>query len=242
MSSLFHHLLYRPIFNLLVELYNLLPGGDFGLAIVVLTVSLKIVFLPWSLKALRSQKQLTALQPAVKALQEKHKHDKTAQTQALMALYREKKVSPLSGCLPLLIQLPVLFALYQALFNGFKPEALEVLYDFVNRPEAINRLSFGFLDLAVRAPWLAVLAGGLQFWQARMSSGPKIPNSPGSPGLKTNQPLDFSAMNKQMLYFFPFLVIIIGWSLPAGLVLYWALSTFLSVLEQLYLKKTMNST
>ena len=238
MSSIFNEIIYRPIFNILVLITNLVPWQDFGLAIIVLTVLIRLLFMPFSIKALRSQKMLNQLQPKIKEIQEKFKNDRAAQAQATMALYKEQQVNPLAGCLPLLIQIPILFALYRAFVNGLQPESLTLLYGFIQNPGTIKNLSFGFLDLAKKAPLLAVLSGVFQFAHSKMSLAkssvpatlPKDKNQPAS--------LDFSAMNKQMLYFFPIMIIIIGWGLPAGLVLYWSVSTLFSIFEQIYLNKT----
>ncbi len=237
MSFIFNEIIYRPIFNLLVLINNLVPGQDFGLAIIVLTVFIRLVFMPFSIKALRSQKLMNQLQPKIREIQEKYKNDRAAQAQATMALYKEHQVSPLSGCLPLLIQLPILFALYRAFVNGLQPESLSLLYGFINNPGAIKSISFGFLDLSKSAPWLAIFSGLFQFIHSKLT----VAHTPSSPSAaKGGQALDFSAMNKQMLYFFPILIIIIGWKLPAGLVLYWAVSTIFSIGEQYYIHKTVH--
>ena len=233
MSFLFNEILYRPIFNLLVFLYNVLPGGDFGVAIIVLTIIIRLVFSPFSLKAITSQKKLSQLQPRIKEIQEKLKHDKAAQAQAVMELYKKEGVNPMSGCLPLLVQIPVLFALYKALANGFDPENLNRLYGFVFNPGVLNNISFGFFDLALKSHALAIISGIFQFIQAKMSlsfqkNTVKYSQSSGP---------DMNAINKQMLYFFPFMIIIIGWNLPAGLVLYWAVTTLFSIFEQMYINR-----
>jgi len=244
MAAIFNEILYRPILNFLVFLYNNLPGNDFGVAIIVLTVLVRVVFMPLSVKALRSQKAMSQLQPKIKEIQEKYKNDKAALAQATMLLYKENKVNPVAGCLPLLIQIPVLFALYKAFADVFKPESLNLLYDFLANPGNIKNISFGFLDLAKNSPILAILAGVLQFFQSKISLGnqktpsatpARLPDGQGSGGSMQEA---MSGMGRQMLYFFPVMIIIIGWKLPAGLVLYWAVTTLFSVFEQFYINKT----
>ena len=240
MAAIFNEILYRPILNFLVFLYNNLPGNDFGVAIIVLTVLVRVVFMPLSVKALRSQKAMSQLQPKIKEIQEKYKNDKAALAQATMLLYKENKVNPVAGCLPLLIQIPVLFALYKAFADVFKPESLNLLYDFLANPGNIKNISFGFLDLAKNSPILAILAGVLQFFQSKISLGKNM----GQKGPQTTSgsgsfsEMATSGMGRQMLYFFPVMIIIIGWKLPAGLVLYWAVTTLFSVFEQFYINKT----
>ena len=236
MSFLYHEILFRPLFNLLISLYNVIPGADFGVAIIVLTIIVRIVFFPLSIKALVSQRELNKLQPKIKELQEKHKGDKQALGQATMQLYKEHKINPLSGCLPLLIQLPVLIALYSALNSGLKPESLNGLYAFVGRPESINQVALGFIDLAKKSPLMAILAGGLQWFQMKLSTSSQTSTS----GSDASSPL--SSMNKQMLYFFPVMVIIIAWNLPTGLTLYWVAATVFSIFEQLYINRKYKKT
>lgn len=232
MSSIFNEILFRPIFNLLVLIYNFIPGNDFGLAIVILTVLIRILFVPLSIKTLRSQRELAGLQPKIKELQEKYKNDKSALSQATMALYKERRVNPFSGCLPLLIQIPVLIALYRAFNLGLKPESLKVLYPFVQDPGTIKNLSLGFIDLARKSPFLAVAAGVLQAVQAKLAGSASKRLADGK-----NQDQTAQMMNRQMLYFFPIMVIIISWNLPTGLVIYWVVTTLFSIGEQLYINR-----
>ena len=237
MSTIFNEALYRPIFNFLVFIYNLIPGSDFGLAIIVLTLLVRLIFMPLSVKALRSQKLMARLQPKIKELQMKYKDDKAAQAQAVMALYKENKVNPASGCLPLIIQLPVLFALYRAFANGFKPESLGLLYGFIKNPDTINSISFGFFDLSKNSPALAVISGAFQFFHSKLSFAKQGQTADSGSKEALKDSFGMGAMNKQMLYFFPIIIIIIGWKLPAGLVLYWAVTTLFSMFEQLYINK-----
>lgn len=235
MTQIFTEVLYRPIFNLLVLIYNLVPGQDFGLAIIILTVLMRLALMPLSVKALRSQKMLTGLQPKLKEVQVRFKNDKAAQAQATMALYKENKINPVAGCLPLLIQLPILLALYQAFLNGFKPESLNILYGFITNPGVIEHISLKFFDLAKASPLLVISAGILQFIQSKLSLSKQAPKA--QQGAIAGS-IDPAAMSRQMLYFFPIMIIIIGWKLPAGLVLYWSVTTLFSIFEQLYINKT----
>lgn len=231
MSAIFNEGLFRPIFNLLVFLYDK-TGGDLGVAIILLTLIVRLVFFPLSIKALASQRKMSELQPKLKEIQNKHKNDKAKQTQEIMELYKTTGANPLSGCLPLLIQLPVLFALYKAFIGGLDPKNLNLLYSFIPNPGALGNIAFGFLDLGLRSITLAVLAGLFQFVQGylsyNMQRGDKPASGPEGSAL---------AMSRQMLYFMPVMIILISWKLPAGLVLYWAVTTLFSVVEQLYIKR-----
>src|SRR3990167_600999 len=166
MGTLYTEILYRPLFNAVVFLYDILPGHDFGLAIIALTTIIRILFFPLSIKTVRSQKAISLLNPKLQEIKQKFKNDKSAQSVETMKLYKDHNINPLAGCLPLLIQLPILIALYQAFIAGLKPENLGLLYGFVSNPGAINKISFGFIDITSKIPILAIFAGGAQFVQA----------------------------------------------------------------------------
>src|SRR5574344_728909 len=166
MMYLFQEIFYRPILNFLVFLYNIIPGHDLGVAIILLTIVIKLILHPLSLKSLKSQKELQDIQPKIDALKEEHKDNKEALAKATMDLYKEHKINPFSSCLPLLIQLPFLLAVYQVFRDGLASR-LDLVYSFVYRPEMINAFSFGFIDLSKPNVILAVLAGVAQFWQAK---------------------------------------------------------------------------
>ena len=232
MSAFFHEILYRPLFNLLVGLYNVLPGHDLGIAIVALTILIRLLFVPLSIKALRSQQEMAMVQPKIQELQTKYKDDKQALATATMALYKEHKVNPLSGCLPILIQLPVIWSLYRVFIQGVNGDTLKNLYGFVANPGTIAQVGFGFLDLAAKNPALAITAGalqGIQSWLTIRNQKQKNTSvTDNNPALK---------MTQQMMYFFPIMITVISWSLPAGLVLYWATTTAFSIFEQLYIRR-----
>ncbi len=227
MGNLFTEILYRPLLNLVVIIYDILPWHDFGLAIIVLTTLIRVLFFPLSIKTARSQKAMNQLNPKMQEIKNKFKDDKSAQSAEIMKLYKEHNINPLSGCLPLLIQLPILIALYRAFIAGLKPESLSLLYKFVANPGVINKISFGFIDTTSKMPLLAVFAGVAQFIQAWQTN---VQN-------KGSLNKEMAALNSQMLYFFPVMIIIIGWNLPAGLILYWITTTAFSILEQLYIKR-----
>ena len=227
MGTLYTEILYRPLFNAVVFLYDILPGHDFGFAIIALTTIIRIMFFPLSIKTVRSQKAMSLLNPKLQEIKQKFKNDKSAQSVETMKLYKENNINPLAGCLPLLIQLPILIGLYQAFIAGLKPENLSMLYGFVSNPGVVNKISFGFIDITSKMPLLAIFAGAAQFFQAWVTKAQNQGSSPNK---------EMAALNSQMLYFFPVMIIVIGWNLPAGLIVYWITTTVFSVLEQLYIK------
>ncbi|MFA5359814.1 MAG: YidC/Oxa1 family membrane protein insertase [Patescibacteria group bacterium] len=233
MSEIFNLIFYQPILNLLVFLYNIVPGHDIGVAIIIMTVIIKLILLPLSKQSIKSQASLQELQPKIEEIKKKYADKKEEQGRAMMQLYKENKVNPFSSCLPLLIQLPFLWAVFMVFRDGLSGQSLNLVYSFIYQPEVINTMSLGFVNLAERNVVLAVLAGLAQFWQAKMMIT-KRPEVQGG-GAKDEDMM--AIMNKQMVYMMPALTVFIGLSFPGGLALYWLVTTLLTALQQLYLFK-----
>jgi YidC/Oxa1 family membrane protein insertase len=229
MMWLYHTILYQPIYNLLIFLYNIIPGHDIGLAIIAMTVLIKLILYPLSAKSIKSQKALQDLNPKMEELKKKYKDQKDVLGQEMMKLYKDNKVNPLSSCLPLLIQLPFLIAVYRVFRVGLTNGSMDLLYSFITNPGAINPMMFGFLNLSNPNWILAVLAGVAQFVQSSMLMTKPAPKAAGAGGKDENL---MASMNQSMKYFMPIVTIVIGLSLPAGLTLYWFLTTILTVLQQ----------
>lgn len=237
MIQIYNAIIYQPLFNLLVWLYNVIPGHDIGIAIILLTIAVKIILYPLSLQSIRSQKALQTLQPKLDALKKQHTDNKEALARATMELYKQEKVNPLSSCLPLLVQLPVFIALYQVLQRGLSTSDFSMLYSFISNPGLLNPISLGMLDLSKPSIVLAVLAGAAQFWQAKMLVTKPQPKVEGAKDESVT-----AVMNKQMLYIMPAMTVFIGWRFPAGLALYWLVTTALTAVQQLWMfrnKKTI---
>lgn len=217
----FFTVFYQPIFNLLVFLYNTIAFRDMGLAIIGLTLVVRLILYPLSKQSIKSQKALQGIQPEIEAIKEKYKNDQEKMGPELMALYKERKINPFGSCLPLLVQLPFFIAIYRVFFNELKAGAVfdpTALYPFVHNPETLNVLAFGFFDLTQKSLILAILAGAAQFWQSKMM----MTKSSGTAGAITNQ----------MMYMMPIITIVIGATFPAGLTFYWLLTTLFSVAQQ----------
>ncbi|MFA6105769.1 MAG: YidC/Oxa1 family membrane protein insertase [Patescibacteria group bacterium] len=229
-SSVFHEVLYKPLFNLFVGLYNIIPGHDLGVVILIITIILRVILYPLTTASIKAQKSLQDLQPKLDAIKKEFPTDKQKQAQATMELYKNNKVNPLASCLPLLIQLPLLIALFWVLRDGLASKDLATnLYSFVTNPGTLKSISFGFLDLSKPSIILAVLSGAAQFVQTKMLSRKSPPKEAGA-GAKDEDMA--TTMNKQMLYMMPIMTVIIGIKFPAGLSLYWFFSTALMVLQQ----------
>lgn len=225
MIHLYTDIIYRPLLNLLVWGYNTIPGHDIGLVIILLTLAIRFILAPFMHKSLKSQQAMNALQPKLNELREKHKDNKEAQAKATMDLYKEHKINPLSSCLPILVQLPILIALYQV-FNKALHGNLTGLYSSVFNPGTIDPTFFNLIDLSKPNIIFAVLAGLAQFWQSKMM----LPKT-------ANQDPTAKMMSMQTMYVLPLISIAVAWRLPAGLPLYWLVTTLFAVAQQYYIMK-----
>lgn len=225
--EILNEILYRPLFNALIFLYNTIAFHDLGIAIIILTMIIRAALWPSQAKALRSQRDLQKLQPELQKIQKKIK-DKQKQTQATLEFYKTHKISPFSSCLPTLIQLPIIIALYQVFRHSMDGSSLDALYSFISRPETINSVSLGILDLSQpNKIILPILTGGLQFVQSWMMMRRTPQQSKDTA----------SAISKQMMYVFPLVTVFIAMSLPAALPLYWIVTTLFAIIQQWYIMR-----
>ncbi|MBU2579660.1 YidC/Oxa1 family membrane protein insertase [Patescibacteria group bacterium] len=227
--KIFDQVLYLPLLNALIWIYNILPFRDLGIAIVILTIIIRFILYPLSKKAIQSQKAMAKLQPDIKEVQKKFK-DKEEQAKQMMLLYKKHKINPAAGCLPILVQFPVLIALYRVFFTGLNLENMNNLYGFIQKPETLNFMFLGLIDLSQRSIFLALLAGGLQFVQSKMIMPQK------SVGQKSKGSDMASMMGQQMMYFMPIITVFIAWRLPAALPLYWVVITLFGIIQQHFTK------
>lgn len=231
MIIFFKVIIYYPLTNLLVIFYNF--SGSFGLAVILLTIFVKVLLFYFSKNAFIAQKKMAAFGPQIKKIQEQHKNSKEEQTRVLLDFYKINKINPFSSFLPILVQIPVLISLYSVFFNGIKSINQSVLYSFVSAPEHFDTIFLGIFDLS-RPYWLlAAIAAAAQFLQSKYMAKQQINLSARGEFAAAFQ----SQMALFSLYFLPLMTFFIGMRFPAGLALYWAISALLSVLQQLIIEK-----
>ncbi len=187
-----------------------------------------MILYPVMMQSLKSQKKIKDIQPKLEEIKNNHKDDKEKQAKETMDLYKREKVNPFGGCLPLLLQIPIMVALYRVFWSGFDPGQMVHLYSFIPHPGEINPYFLGILDLSKTSFLLALVAGAVQFIQSKnmMSRSPIKGKEEG----KTNKMSQ--AMEKQMMYFFPFFTVIILLRLPAAVGLYWTVTALFTLLQQ----------
>lgn len=233
-SYIWNTLLYKPLLNALAFLVSIIPGGDVGIAVIILTILVKIILFPLSQKSIESQVAMNVLAPELNKIKSSgaSKEDQARQT---FELYKKHKTNPFSGCFLVLIQIPIIFALYYVFFKGINFEG-GLLYSFVYVPEKINMLFLGIMDISKKSLILAILAGVSQYFQAHFMPKPTSPPASTSPTPSFGESFSKS-MNMQMKYVFPFVVGFIAYTTSGALALYWITNNIFTVGQQIYVNK-----
>ena len=228
MAYLFQQIFYRPIFNLLVFFYQTISFHNLGLAIIFTTILIRLILYPFFHKGAKQQMLMQRIQPKVKEIQEKHKGDTQKQSEALMALYKEHGVNPFSSILLLLIQLPIMLAFYWVIRSGLGASQFVNLYSFISAPQNINTIFLGVIDLAKPSVIIILCAAVAQFFQARLA----IYHSKGNA-----QPSAAEKIARQMSFMGPLVTILIFYSLPSAIGLYWFVTSLFSVGQQYFVNR-----
>lgn len=226
--------IYIPLYNLLTFFIDLIPGGDLGLAVVAVTIAVRVAFIPISLSAAKTQAVMPLIQPKLKEIREKHKTDPQQQARAMMALYKENGIKPFSSMLLMILQLPVILGLYfvakDAAHYGIDQH---LLYSFIPFPETVATLFLGAFSVATSSLTLAVLAGISQYAYAHYS----IPVPKKKPRSEASMQDEFSrAMALQMRYLFPVLVAFIALA-SGAIALYLIASNVFMFVQQVYIRR-----
>ena len=224
---------YQPLLNALILLYIYFPGHDFGVAIISLTIIIRLLLYPLLAESIRVQKVTNDLQPRIREIQEKYKNDKEQQAVLQMKLFKDNNVNIFNGFFVTLIQLPILIALYRVFIHGLQASASGQLYAFVANPGIVNPMFLGLIDLSKPNPLMVLAAGALQFFQSKMF----YPAKSGGTGSKSDSAQ--AAMQKQFLYVLPVMTVLIFWRFPAALSLYWVVTSICAIIQQKIIFKNL---
>lgn len=230
LQNIWDTLLYHPLLNALSFLVAIVPGGDVGLAIILLTILVKLILFPLSQKSIQSQAKMSLITPEINKIKESGKN-KEEQARLTFELYKKHGTNPFSGCLLVLIQIPIIFALYFVFLKGLNFDDI-ILYSFVKAPENINTLFLGIIDLKGKSVVLALLAGVTQYLQARFMPHPVSSGKEGSFAESLTK-----SMHLQMKYLFPILMAFISYSISGAVALYFITSNIFAVGQQIYVDK-----
>jgi YidC/Oxa1 family membrane protein insertase len=235
-GNFFHTVFYAPLYNGLIYLIDIMPWADVGLAVIVLTIVVKLILLPMSVKMAKTQIAVRQIDPEVKKLKERFKNDQQKQAEALMQLYRDKKINPFSGILLLFIQLPIIFALYWVFFRGGLPVInTEILYSFVPVPETVNMFFLGLIDMAARSFPLALGAGITQYLQGVLTLPPALPKK-ATGSFKDDMARGFQM---QMRYVMPVIVFFVAYAISSAVALYWFVSNTFMIAQELLVRRRL---
>ncbi|MBA7559577.1 YidC/Oxa1 family membrane protein insertase [Candidatus Atribacteria bacterium 1244-E10-H5-B2] len=243
--------MWSSLITLVTKLLTVLYGftHNYGVAIILLTIFIRLILYPLMQKQMVSMREMQKIQPLMKAVQEKYKNDKESLNKELMALYKEHKVNPMGGCLPLLIQMPILILLFQTLrvfkyhipnteiINGgflwianqveILKDGLPVIVGGLAAPEQLIGLGGGIFGIE-HIGILPFLVGGSMYIQQKMTSPGAAAGKGGGSGEQTQ---------KMMTIMMPLMIGFMSFSLPSGLTLYWFTSTLLGIGQQYLINK-----
>lgn len=220
---------YQPIYNVLVFFVKIAPARDLGFAIILLTVVIRLILLVPSQRAITSQRRMQELQPKLEHVKKKYAGNKERIAQETMKLWKEHKVNPMGSCLPILIQFPVLIALFYVIQNGLNPDNVHLLYNPLKNVDLSNiHTNFlGILELTrINAFVLPLLVGALQFFQLKLTALKKKPDGEKKPAS------EMESATKMMTYIMPVMIALFTASVPAGVGLYWGVSTVFAIGQQ----------
>jgi YidC/Oxa1 family membrane protein insertase len=235
MAAFFHLVFYQPLYNGLILLMDLLPWFDAGIIVVLFTVLVKFILFPLSKSAVITQIRMKEIEPELRAIKEKYKDDSQEQARRTMEIYKEKKVNPFSGVFVVLLQLPIIFALYYIFLRSGLPNIdSSLLYPHIPKPNTLNMSFLGLINITQKSLFLALLAGVSSFFQAKFAAPPTPPKK-DSPSFKDDLA---RGMSMQMRYMLPVIVFFISYKISGVVALYWFTSNVFTIVQELFLRRT----
>lgn len=233
MSFLYHTIFFDPIYNALIFLFTVFPWADAGIIIVILTVVVRLFMFPLSRKAIVTQVKMTEIGPELNKIKEKYKDNMEEQARKTLELYKEKKVNPFSGIFVIIIQIPIILALYQ-IFLHFPEINPSLLYPFVVPPTEINIIFLGLINITEKSILIALLAAVSTFIQFKISTKGQVPPKGNSFGDNLAR-----SMQTQMKYVFPVIVFVISYQISGAIALYWLATNLFSIAQELFVRRRL---
>ena len=234
MSWIFNTLIFTPLYNIFVFLIDIIPYHIAGFAIIILTLFVKFALMPLTVKMAHTQKRIKEITPQLEAIREKHKDDRQKMTLETMELYKKENIKPFTSFLIILIQLPIIIALYWVFVkSGFPVINTDLLYSFIKNPEMVNIHFFG-VNLTEKSLLFATVAGLTQYIYANMTvKDIKFAKDDEKDTLKADLQ---KTIQLQMKYFLPIIIVIISYALSAAVSLYFIVSNIFMVAQEYYLR------
>jgi len=242
MHFLFSTVLYNPLYNALVGLIDLVPGGDIGFAVIILTIIVKLAIFPLSTSSIRTQIKMKDIDSDIKEIREKFKDNKEEMGRKILELYRANKINPFAGIFLILIQLPIIIALYYVFANGGFPVINpDILYSFVPQPEFVNTNFLGLIDLSKNNNLVVALFAAIsQYYQTSFIMQKNIKELKQK---SEKTPMDdiMKSMQFQMKYIMPIITFFISFSLISVVGLYWFVTNVFAIGQEIYIQKRIRN-
>ena len=233
---MFQTILVQPIYNVFIFILGHTPSGDVGLAIIALTLLVRVVFYPMFAASIRTQMALQAVQPELNAINDQYKDDSVERSRKTAEVFKKHRIRPLSFALSSIVQVVVFIALSYAFFRlGLPHIRTDLLYPFVSAPGQVNQHFLGFFDLtAPHHVILTVIIVVLQYFAIRLSlSRTALSAATLPPERRAAQEMQ----QKMMLYLFPAIMAFIGYSFPGAVGLYLATTNVVSIAQELFIRR-----
>jgi YidC/Oxa1 family membrane protein insertase len=240
MHTLWNTIFYQPIYNILIFIIDHITFGDVGFAIILVTIIVKLALSPLTKKSIKSQILMKRMEPEIKQIK-KDFPNKEEQAKKTFELYKKYGTNPFSGCLVVLLQLPVIFALYYVFYNGISIKE-DIIYSFIQIPIVMNTNFLGLIEMGSKSIFLGIFAGVTQFIQGYLSSPVKskveivkeVDNEP-----KTFQEQLSGSMQMNIRYVLPVFIAFIAWKISAAVALYWIVSNIFTITQEWYIRRQL---
>ena len=244
MSALWTTIFYQPIYNILIFIINHVTFGDVGFAIIIVTIIIKFILYPLTKKSIKSQILMKRMEPEIKLIK-KNFPNKEEQAKKTFELYKKYGTNPFSGCIVILIQLPVIFALYFVIYKGLSLDT-NLVYPFLSKPTLIHTNFLGLIEINSKNLFLAIVAGVTQFIQGYLASPitSKVEitkDTPNSKEAKSSQDELSGSMQTNVKYILPIFIVFIAWRISAAVALYFVISNIFTIVQEWYIRKTLDN-
>ena len=241
MSALWNSIFYQPIYNILIFIIDHITFGDVGFAIVLVTILVKLALSPLTKKSIKSQILMKRMEPEIKQIK-KDFPNKEEQAKKTFELYKKYGTNPFSGCLVIILQLPVIFALYYVFYKGLAIDPTKI-YSFIQIPLSLHTNFLGLIEMADKSITLGLLAGVTQFIQGYLAT-PIKPKVEIVTGVDANTPKSFQdqlsdSMQMNVRYILPIFIAFIAWKISAAVALYWITSNIFTILQEWYIRRQL---
>ncbi len=242
MSALWNTVFYQPIYNVLIFIINNITFHDVGFAIILVTIIVKLILSPLTKKSIKSQILMKRMEPELKQIK-KDFPNKEEQAKKTFELYKKYGTNPFSGCLVVILQLPVIFALYYVFYKGLAIDT-SIIYSFIQIPTALHTNFLGLIEMSSHSIFLGIFAGVTQFVQGYLSAPVKpgkveIVRGDGADIPKPFQEQLSDSMQMNVRYVLPVFIAFIAWKISAAVALYWIVSNMFTIVQEWYIRRQL---